>query len=147
MGLLQALLALLLKVLKKLKKPATHIVFLNDKGEIQVQITLHEGNTIRLTAQGKDDNKVNRDLDIVNGNLDWKASAEGVVAISPIPGTLFADLSYVGPGTVTVTCIGDADLTAAVSNVTGTIDVATVAKPIPLATSIEISAGAETPIP
>jgi len=108
-----------------------------------MSFTLHEGNTIRLTAQGQDDNGINRDLDM-SKQLDWAASSEGIVAVSPVAGTLFADLSYVGAGTVTITATG---VNLAGTTVTGTIGGTTVAKPVPPATHIVVTAGPEVPIP
>lgn len=107
-----------------------------------MQVDLHEGNEITLTAKGKK-GTTDKPLD-PNFESVWTASAEGIVAISPVPGTKTAKISFVGPGVVTITEHDDADLSTAVVDVSGTIDINCIAA---MATSVEITASPETPIP
>ena len=99
-------------------------------------MTVNEGKPVVLVAVGSDDAGNFAPLD-PNVALIWSDNPKGIVSLAPgVPGAANCTVTFVTPGSVEITCVGDADLTSGVDNVSGSIDLSAQ----PMATKIIVTA-------
>lgn len=78
-----------------------------------------------------------------DGDLVWTADKPGVVGLFPLNNGLTCEITNIGPGTCVVTCTADADLSAAVRNLTATLDITCIEGE---ADSLVLTAGPSQPL-
>jgi len=129
------------------KRRATHIIFINEKGQTTTMETITIGNPPRnITAKPVDDTGTPQPVDTTNP-IAWSVTPSGLVTIAPASDGLSCQITGIAEGQVAINTTVDADPGQGVTMINGSLQANVVAPQPPpvMATFISMAMDPEAP--